>query len=162
MCLNNFMVMIYLPINNHSQSSLKITLKTQPIARSPHPQGYEGIVIMKFPRLHKLRFLEGWSTFTVDIRRSISHFLQNNLRVHCNDQSASAIEGSVVIAARITQNTMREECFNDLYPSPKIVRVIKSRRMRWAGHVACMDEETCIQGFGGETCGKETTWETQA
>ena len=30
---------------------------------------------------------------------------------------------------------------NDLYPSPNIVRVIKSRRMRWAGHVARMGEE---------------------
>jgi hypothetical protein len=27
-----------------------------------------------------------------------------------------------------------------LYSSPNIVRVIKSRRMRWAGHVARMDE----------------------
>ena len=27
---------------------------------------------------------------------------------------------------------------NDLYSSPKIVQVIKSRRMRWAGHVARM------------------------
>jgi len=23
-------------------------------------------------------------------------------------------------------------------------------------------EERCIQGFGGETCGKMTTWKTQA
>jgi len=30
---------------------------------------------------------------------------------------------------------------NGLYCSPSIVRVIKSRRMRWAGHVAHMDEE---------------------
>ena len=29
---------------------------------------------------------------------------------------------------------------NDLYSSPYIVRVIKSRRMRWAGHVARMEE----------------------
>jgi hypothetical protein len=29
---------------------------------------------------------------------------------------------------------------NDFYPSPTIVRVIKSRRMRWTGHVACMVE----------------------
>jgi len=29
----------------------------------------------------------------------------------------------------------------DLYFSPNIVQVIKSRRMRWAGHVACMGEE---------------------
>ena len=27
---------------------------------------------------------------------------------------------------------------NDLYSSPNIVRMIKSRRMRWASHVACM------------------------
>ena len=44
---------------------------------------------------------------------------------------------------------------NDLYCSPNIVRVIKSRRMRWAGHVARMGERrgVRIQGFGGETCG---------
>ena len=30
---------------------------------------------------------------------------------------------------------------NDLYSSPIIVRVIKSRRMRWVGHVAHMGEE---------------------
>jgi hypothetical protein len=27
-----------------------------------------------------------------------------------------------------------------LYSSPNIIRVIKSRRLRWAGHVACMGE----------------------
>ena len=32
------------------------------------------------------------------------------------------------------------EVFNDLYSSPNTVRVIKSRRMRWAGHVARMGE----------------------
>ena len=30
---------------------------------------------------------------------------------------------------------------NNLYSSPNIVRVIKSRRMRWAGHVTHMGEE---------------------
>jgi hypothetical protein len=29
---------------------------------------------------------------------------------------------------------------HNLYPSPNVVRVIKSRRMRWAGHVARMGE----------------------
>ena len=33
------------------------------------------------------------------------------------------------------------EELNDLYPSPNIVRVIKSGRMRWAGHVARMGAE---------------------
>ena len=35
---------------------------------------------------------------------------------------------------------LRAEDFNDLYCSPSIIRVIKSRRMRWAGHVARVDE----------------------
>jgi hypothetical protein len=30
--------------------------------------------------------------------------------------------------------------FHNLYSSPNIVRVIKSRRMRWAGHVTRMEE----------------------
>jgi hypothetical protein len=29
----------------------------------------------------------------------------------------------------------------DLYSSPSIIRIIKSRRMRWAGHVARMGEK---------------------
>jgi hypothetical protein len=29
---------------------------------------------------------------------------------------------------------------NDLYSSPNTILVIKSRRMRWAGHVICMGE----------------------
>jgi hypothetical protein len=33
---------------------------------------------------------------------------------------------------------LRKEELNDLYSSPKIIRVIKSRKMRWAGHVARM------------------------
>ena len=36
---------------------------------------------------------------------------------------------------------LHNEELNDLYSLPNIVRVIKSRRMRWAGHVARMGEE---------------------
>jgi hypothetical protein len=35
---------------------------------------------------------------------------------------------------------LHNEQFNDLYSSPNITRVIKSRRMRWAGHEARMGE----------------------
>ena len=35
---------------------------------------------------------------------------------------------------------LHDEELNDLYCSPNIVRVIKSRRMRWAGHLARMGE----------------------
>jgi len=36
---------------------------------------------------------------------------------------------------------LHNEELNNLYSSPNIVRVIKSGRMRWAGHVARMGEE---------------------
>ena len=36
---------------------------------------------------------------------------------------------------------LHNEELNDMYSSPNIVRVIKSRRMRWDGHVARMGEE---------------------
>ena len=35
---------------------------------------------------------------------------------------------------------LNNEELNDLYSSPNIVRVIKSRRMRWTGHVARVEE----------------------
>ena len=36
---------------------------------------------------------------------------------------------------------LHNEELKDLYSSPSIVHVVKSRRMRWAGHVARMGEE---------------------
>jgi hypothetical protein len=35
---------------------------------------------------------------------------------------------------------LRNEELNNLYSTPNIIRLIKSRRMRWVGHVACMGE----------------------
>jgi hypothetical protein len=34
----------------------------------------------------------------------------------------------------------------DLYSSPTIVQVIRSRRIRWVGHVARMEEERVVYG----------------
>ena len=39
---------------------------------------------------------------------------------------------------------LHNEELNDLHPSSSIFRVIKSRRMRWAGHVASMRESTGV------------------
>ena len=47
---------------------------------------------------------------------------------------------------------LRNEELNDLYSSHNIFRVIKLRRIRWAGYVARIGrEERSVQGFGGET-----------
>jgi len=42
---------------------------------------------------------------------------------------------------------LHNEELNDLYSSPNIVRLIKWRRMRWAGHVAHMGEERGVYRF---------------
>jgi hypothetical protein len=36
---------------------------------------------------------------------------------------------------------LHNEELHDFYSSPSIIRIIKSRRMRWAGHVARMGEK---------------------
>jgi hypothetical protein len=43
---------------------------------------------------------------------------------------------------------LHNEELHGLYSSPGIVRVIKATSMRWAGHVARMGGEGCIQHFG--------------
>ena len=49
------------------------------------------------------------------------------------------------------------EELHSLYRSPNIVRVIKSRRLRWAGHVVRMEEgRIAIQNFNREIYRKET------
>ena len=40
---------------------------------------------------------------------------------------------------------LHDEELNDLYPLTNIVRVVKSRRMRWAGHVARIEEDRVVQ-----------------
>jgi hypothetical protein len=59
---------------------------------------------------------------------------------------------------------LHNEELHYLYCLPNVIRVIKSRRMRWARYIARMVEwgegrggERRIQDFGGETWGKETT-----
>jgi len=40
---------------------------------------------------------------------------------------------------------LHNEELNDLYSLPNIVRVVKSRRMRWTGHVARMGEDRGVR-----------------
>jgi hypothetical protein len=43
--------------------------------------------------------------------------------------------------------TLHNEELNDLYSSPNNVRMIKSRRIRWAGHAARMGRRKVCIGF---------------
>jgi len=44
-------------------------------------------------------------------------------------------------------NKLQSEMLNDLYCSPNIYRLIKSRRIRWTGYVARMGESRVYRGF---------------
>jgi len=47
---------------------------------------------------------------------------------------------------------LKNEEFHDMYSSPNIIHVIKSRRMRWVGHVERIGENKyAYRGFVGET-----------
>jgi hypothetical protein len=46
---------------------------------------------------------------------------------------------------------LHSEELHNLYSIPDIIRQIKSRQMRWVGHVACMGEERKVyQGLVGK------------
>jgi hypothetical protein len=51
---------------------------------------------------------------------------------------------------------LHNEEVHNVYSSPNIIRQIKSRRIRWEGHVTRMREE-CVQGFDGKSRRKENT-----
>jgi hypothetical protein len=46
---------------------------------------------------------------------------------------------------------LHNEELHNLYSSPHIIRQVKSRRMRWAGHVERMGEERKCTGFWWES-----------
>jgi hypothetical protein len=46
---------------------------------------------------------------------------------------------------------LHNEELHNLYASPYIIGVIKSRRLRWVGHVARMGEMRSIRYFGWKT-----------
>jgi hypothetical protein len=50
---------------------------------------------------------------------------------------------------------IHNEEINDMYPLPKIIQVIRSERIRWARHVACMGETRVVyRGLVGKPEGK--------
>jgi hypothetical protein len=66
--------------------------------------------------------LYGCETWSLTLRE------EHRLRVFENKMLRDEVTGGL--------RKLHNEKLRDLYSSPSIIRVIKSRRMRWAGHVA--------------------------
>jgi hypothetical protein len=55
---------------------------------------------------------------------------------------------------------LHKEELHNLYCSPSIIRMINSRRMRWAGHAAHMGEKNAYMILVGKVGRKETARRT--
>jgi hypothetical protein len=55
---------------------------------------------------------------------------------------------------------LHNEELHNLYSSPSIIRMMKSRTMRWAGHIACIGRIGMHTGLWWEIRRKEITRKT--
>jgi hypothetical protein len=79
-------------------------------------------------------YLKNWPCYEID-----AVALERKLRVFENRVLRRIFEpkrDEVTGEWRILHNVD----LTDVYSLPNIIHMIKSRRMRWAGHVACMEE----------------------
>jgi hypothetical protein len=82
-------------------------------------------------------------TITIIINSTILSFFSEKLGMICIwNVPGYNPEGDMMVVQKL-----HNEELNDLYSLPSIVRVVKSRRMRWAGHVARMGEGTGWSGL---------------
>ena len=82
-----------------------------------------------------LKFSQTLSALTV----ALLYTLRLRLRVFEN-RVLRKVYGPKRVEVTGEWRRLHNEELNDLYSLPNIVRVVKSRRMRWAGHVARMGE----------------------
>jgi hypothetical protein len=62
-----------------------------------------------------------------------------SVRSYCQATASEELEN--FMCAIVEVRKLHNEELRDLYSSPSIIRIIKSRRVRWAGHVARMGEK---------------------
>jgi hypothetical protein len=83
------------------------------------------------------RFLDGCETWSLTLRE------EHRLRVFEN-RVLRSVFGPKRDEVTGEWRKLHYEELNDMYSLPNIVRVVKSRRMRWEGHVARMREESGV------------------
>jgi hypothetical protein len=99
--------------------------------------------------------LYGCETWSITLRE------EHRLRV-CENRVLSRIYGPKWDEVMEEWRKLHSGELHNLYRSPDIIRQIKSRRMRWAGHVACMGEgRNVYRVLVGKPKGKNT-WKTKA
>jgi hypothetical protein len=99
--------------------------------------------------------LYGCETWSLTLRE------EHRLRVFEN-RVLRRIFGSKMDEVTGAWRKLHNKELRNLYSSPSIIRIIKSRRMRWAGHVAQMGEKrNAYRLLVGKPEGKETTGKTQ-
>jgi hypothetical protein len=71
--------------------------------------------------------------------------------LHCNLSNISYVLVNTILfpvqCIACTVRRLHNEELNDLYSSLNIIRVMKSRIMRWEGHAACMGKREMHTGF---------------
>jgi hypothetical protein len=83
-------------------------------------------------------FLRCSSHYTQHLSHSVSHNILERVLIIRPDVIPCYISD---LKAIYRMHDFPHEELHDLYSSPSIIRIIKSRRMRWAGHVARMGEK---------------------
>ena len=144
--------------HNYIQGEIKITLKAgNPIC--PSVQGLlscsllsKNIRIDIFRTIISLSCLYGCETWSHILReeRSLRVF-ENGVLRRLFGPKKDEVTGE--------WRKLHNEKHDELYFLPNIIRVIKSRIMRWTGHVACMGKGEVNEGYW---LGKKASWKTQA
>jgi hypothetical protein len=115
-----------LKLGNSCYHSVQNLLSSRLLSKSTKIRVYRTIILPVV--------LYGYETWSLTLRE------EQSLRVFEN-RVLRRVFGPKRDKATGDWRRLHNEELNDLYSSPNIIRVIKLRRLRWAGHVARMGEE---------------------
>jgi hypothetical protein len=75
---------------------------------------------------------------------------EHRLRL-CEKRVLRRIFGTKRVEGARGWRRLHNEELHNLYASPNVIRVIKSKRMSWVAHTARMGDEKCIQTLSRKT-----------